>query len=115
MVLVPITGFKHWFDRMTSILVMIDLSYKKYVESNGTLVVELDKALYGCVEAAALWFEDIKGKLLTYAFVQNAYDPCVLNRVGLFGKQTTIVLHVDDLFITFEKNENLNCLDAYLK
>ncbi len=41
--------------QMTSISVMIDLSYEKYVESDGTLVVELDKALYGCVEAAALW------------------------------------------------------------
>ena len=45
---------------MASILVKIDPSYTNFLESDGTLVVKLDKALDGCVEAAALWFEDIE-------------------------------------------------------
>ena len=100
---------------MSSILVKIAPLYKKYLEVDGTLVVALDKALYGCVEAAALWFEDIKAKLLTYGFVQNSYDACVFNRIGRSGKQTTIVLHVDDLFVTSEEAEDLHDLDLYLK
>jgi len=100
---------------MASILVKIDSSYKSFLEEDGTLVVELDKALYGCVEAAALWHEDIKSKLLAYGFTQNPYDACIFNKTGKSGKQTTLVLHVDDLFVTSENVEDLSDLDIYLK
>ena len=33
---------------MTELLLKIDPSYEVYLEQNGTVVVELDKALYGC-------------------------------------------------------------------
>ena len=100
---------------MSSILVKIDPLYDKYLEADGTIVVGLDRALYGCVEAAALWFEDIKSKLLAYGFVQNSYDACVFNRIGRDGKQTSIVLHVDDLFVTSENVDDLEDLNLFLK
>ena len=37
---------------MTAILVRIDPTFAVYVTEDGTSVVQLDKALYGCVEAA---------------------------------------------------------------
>ena len=37
---------------MTEILVKIDPKFKKFVAVDGSSVVQLDKALYGCVEAA---------------------------------------------------------------
>ena len=40
---------------LTSVLVKIDPSYSTYVQKNGTCVVRLKKALYGCVESAAMW------------------------------------------------------------
>ena len=39
---------------MTAILVQIDPAFGVYVTEDGTSVVQLDKALYGCVEAAHL-------------------------------------------------------------
>ena len=39
---------------MTQLLIEIDASYKQFVEADGSMVVQLEKALYGCVEAAAL-------------------------------------------------------------
>ena len=39
---------------LTSILIKIDPLYIKYVQTNGTCVVRLKKALYGCVESAAM-------------------------------------------------------------
>jgi hypothetical protein len=36
---------------LTSMLLEIDSVYKDFMEPNGTVVVELDKALYGCVDA----------------------------------------------------------------
>ena len=100
---------------MATILLKIDQSYERFLENDGTLVVQLDKALYGCVEASALWFEDIKSKLVADGFVQNLYDACVFNKIGRSGKQTTVVMHVDDLFVTSKSISDLNEFDLYLK
>jgi hypothetical protein len=100
---------------MTAMIVMIDPSYHEFVEDNGTMVVELDKALYGCVEAAMLWYNDLREKLILNNFVENPYDKCVFNKVGEDGNQVTIVVHVDDLLITSESQSNLDMVDTYLK
>ena len=52
----PDTGIKVHMrldSMMTELLLKIDPSYAVFLEPRGTVVVELDKALYGCVEAAA--------------------------------------------------------------
>lgn len=85
---------------MTAMLLQIDPSYKQFVEENGTMVVELDKALYGCVEAAALWYKHLRATLLKRGFTENPYDLCVFNMRTKSGAQITIALHVDDLFVT---------------
>ena len=35
---------------ITSMLITVDPSMKKFVTISGTLILELDKALYGCIE-----------------------------------------------------------------
>ena len=62
--------------------------------------MELDKALYGCVEAAALWHQDLSKTLVNFGYARNPYDICVFNKVDEAGVQSTIVLHVDDLLVT---------------
>jgi hypothetical protein len=100
---------------MTGILLKIDPSYHEYVEPRGTMVVVLDKALYGCVEAAALWYKDLRSKLIANDFKENLYDVCVFNKTCDDGEQTTIVLHVDDLMVTSVAQRNLDAFGAYLK
>ena len=94
---------------MTKLLLKIAPEYREYVGDNGTLVVELDKALYGCVEAAKLWYDLLTKQLREYGFEPNPYDPCVLNKTGEDGDQITIVLHVDDLFITGKARRTWTC------
>jgi hypothetical protein len=43
----------------------------------------------GCVEAAKLWYEDLRAKLLVDGFTENPYDLCVFNKIGADGKQIT--------------------------
>jgi hypothetical protein len=75
--------------------------YLPYRTDQGELVVELDKAMYGCVESARLWYNTIRATLVTdMGFVENPYDPCVFNRDNAEHVQCTIVLHVDDMLIT---------------
>ena len=87
-------------DRMmTQLLIEIYASYKQFVEADGSMVVKLDKALYGSVETAAPWYSDLRSKLKKNGFVANSYDACVLNKLGPDGVQITVVVHVDDLLV----------------
>ena len=66
---------------MTRFLVELEPYYAQFVRPDGTCVVELDKALYGTIEAAKLWYDNISSKLESDGFVKNPYDQssCVLN------------------------------------
>ena len=100
---------------MSSMLIQLDPSYEKFRDMNDTVVVKLDKALYGCVEASLLWYKDLKSKLIANGFVENPYDQCVFNKIGSSGKQISIVLHVDDLMVTSESQTDLDDFGLYLK
>jgi hypothetical protein len=84
---------------ISKILFSIDKRYEKFQLADGSLVVKLDKALYGCIESARLFYENISKALLDYGFTKNDYDPCVFNKF-IYGKQCTVVIHVDDLKIS---------------
>ena len=72
---------------MTKLLVEIAPEYQYYVDDRGTCLVQLDKAMYGCVEAAALWFDNLSGVLTADGFVANPHDCCVFNKNGPDGKR----------------------------
>ena len=59
------------------------------------LYVQLDKALYGCVQSALLWYELYVSTLKDFGFELSPYDLCVANSV-INGKQCTIEWYVDD-------------------
>ena len=99
---------------MTRFLVKLDPSYAQYVNEDGTCIVQLDRALYGTIEAARLWYMNISSKLKEYGFEANPYDECVFNKVGSDGHQITIVLYVDDMMITCESEMELDRFEAYL-
>ena len=70
------------------------------------LYVKLNKALYGLLRAALLFYKKLRRELEAMGFVVNPYDPCVANRM-VNGKQQTVTWHVDDLKISHEdKVEN---------
>jgi len=54
--------------------------YADYVRPDGTIVVKLLKALYGCIESAKLWYETLQSCLVDYGLVRNPHDHCVFNK-----------------------------------
>jgi hypothetical protein len=84
----------------TMVLCSIDKKYNKFVRDDGTCVVRLRRALYGCVESARLWYEKLTADLERLGFVKNKLDECVMNRIDADGKQQTLIIHVDDVMIT---------------
>ena len=79
------------------IMVKLSPGYAKYTDYRGCIVVRLEKALYGCVESAALWHEHLSDTLKGLGFSKNKHEWCVFNRSDSKGVQCTIALHVDDL------------------
>ena len=100
---------------MTQFLVELDPTYAEFVRDDGTCVVELDKALYGTIEAAKLWYDNISAHLISDGFARNPYDPCVFNRINANGIQTTVVLYVDDMMVTCEDSLELDRFGACLR
>lgn len=75
-------------SNMVDILIDLDPSYKRYQRANGTIIVELDQALYGCIESALLWYKELSSFLGSIGFAPNLYEKCILNKTES-GHQTT--------------------------
>ena len=96
---------------MSKYLCELDPSYTDYLRHDGTIVVQLLRALYGCIESAKLWYEHLKGTLVKLGFRKNQKDECVFTKI-VKGKQITVCFHVDDLLITCE---HMPAIESLLK
>ena len=85
--------------KLAEALAALEPSYREFINPDGTIVVTLVKALYGCVESARLWYDNISSLLKSNGFIQNARERCVFNK-DVEGVQVTVCIYVDDLFIT---------------
>ena len=85
----------------------LDPTLKEFVvieNEKKALYVELDKALYGCVQSALLWYETYSKLLKDMGFVLNPYDMCVANSI-IEGSQCTICWYVDDNKISHKSSD----------
>ena len=86
----------------------INSDYLGYVRDDGSIVVKLKKALYGCVQSAKVWYDTLTGKLSQLGYIKNKTDECVFNKRDDDGNQVTIVVHVDDILITAHGDKSLD-------
>ena len=73
------------------------------------LYLVLNKALYGCVQSALLWYKMLSSFLINIGFELNPCDLCVVNKV-IDGTRCTIVWYVDDTKISHKKPEVVKSL-----
>jgi Reverse transcriptase (RNA-dependent DNA polymerase) len=84
------------------ILLKMEPSYARFMTMEKgvkVLYARLNKALYGCVQSALLWYTLFHDTLKTMGFKINPYDPCVANCM-IDGSQCTIAWYVDDTKIS---------------
>ena len=83
--------------------------YRKYVTTNAkgksVLYVQLEKAVYGMMKSALLFYRKLVADLTSIGFEINPYDPCVANKL-IDGKQMTICWHVDSSQIFSNGSQN---------
>jgi hypothetical protein len=74
--------------------------YRKYITLDANnqpiLYVKLQKALYGCLRSALLFYEKLVRDPTSQGFEINQYYPCVANKL-VNGEQFTLTWHVDDI------------------
>jgi Reverse transcriptase (RNA-dependent DNA polymerase) len=100
---------------MSGLLCRLDQGYIAYMDTKGCIVVRLDKALYGCVESAALWYDNLSQSMQDLGYSSNKYESCVFNRLDERGTQCTATVHVDDLFISSKSPSMIEHLCTGLK
>ena len=103
---------------LTELMVKVDPKlYHKYViyDSKGRMIlyVEMQKALYGMLKSALLFYKKLVGDLEGAGFKLNPYDPCVANKI-VNSTQMTVIWHVDDLKISHKNPEAVTKVIKYL-
>ncbi len=99
---------------IAQLFVQAEPSYASALNDQGYLLVKLEKALYGCVESAKLWYETLAKKLISVGFIPNSKDKCVFNKIHN-GNQITIAVYVDDLFCSCVDPAALDWIEQELK
>ncbi len=75
---------------------MCELEPSYQLDENGILYLKCMKALYGHIEAARLFYDDLNETLMQkLGFKRNPYDPCIYNKKTREGA-ITVRTHVDD-------------------
>jgi hypothetical protein len=75
------------------------------------LYLLLQKALYGMMKSALVFYRKLVGELHEMGFELNPYDPCVENKM-VDGTKLTVRWHIDDLMISHINN---NAIMAFIK
>ena len=98
---------------LVELLIQVDPTNQPYIMYKGkqpVLYMELDKALYGTLQAALLFWQKLSTFLIDkHGFEWNEYDWCVINKM-IEGKQCTIAWYVDDIKISHTQQEALEGL-----
>jgi len=93
---------------LVDLLIQSNPKYAAFVhmtkDGRKLVYLKLNKALYGTLTAARLFFDDLSGRFASIGFEANPYDPCIMNKI-IDGTQCTIAVHVDDLKVSHKKPE----------
>jgi hypothetical protein len=91
--------------------------YHKYItvdrKNTPILYVKLQKAVYGLLRSALLFYQKLIGDLENNGFVLNPYDPCVANKV-INVKQMTVYWHVNNLNMSHEDPKKVTAFGEWL-
>lgn len=84
--------------------------YRKYVNidrrGKPILCIKLQKALYGLMRSALLFYRKLAKDLESNGFTINPYDPCVANKT-VNSTQMTVCWHLNDLKVSHKEGNKL--------
>ena len=86
---------------LAELMVLVDPEYYRpflFYGSKGVapMYTRMNKAMYGMLKSALLFYRELRGDLEAYGFTVNPYDPCVAT-MTINGTTMTVTWHIDDL------------------
>jgi len=87
-------------SEVTNIMIEIDEKYRQFLCEDGTMVVQLNKALSGIVEAPRLWYDTFCAFLIRQGFKRSELDSCYFFKRMQSGELVDLSVHVDDGLMT---------------
>jgi hypothetical protein len=82
---------------LAQLLVQADPTAKDFVQQDGTILVEIVRALYGLPESAKRWNQHFTTVLTSGGYVQCDSEPCLFKKGDINGQHWSIVtIYVDD-------------------
>jgi hypothetical protein len=90
--------------RLTELMVQVAPNlYREYISVDrkgmAILYVKMQKAIYGLLRSAILFYKKLVADLESIGFKLNPYDPCVANK-EVMVTQMTVCWHVDNLNVS---------------
>jgi Reverse transcriptase (RNA-dependent DNA polymerase) len=92
----------------------VDPKYRDFLRTDGIITVRLKKALFGCIQSAVFWYDELASTLEAMGFVRNPYNVCSFRGIR-DGSTDRILVYVDDLFITSKHEHVLTSIATTLK
>ena len=100
--------------QVSEIICELDARYLQYLNEKGELIVQLKKALYGCIQSSYLWYECLKAALIQFGCKVSNIDHCIFVFKSEDG-ELLIGIYVDDLFITGSNDQVIDRFIEFLK
>lgn len=83
---------------VADVLLKKDKSYEKFVLPNGSMVVELKKAIYGLKQASRAWYNLLSSCLMDSGYIRSEIDSCLFYKNN-GDKVTYVLVYVDDCLV----------------
>ena len=88
---------------LAQLLVLADSTAKDFMQPDGTILVEIVRALYGLPESAKRWNSHFTSVLISGGYVQCDSEPCLFKKGDITDKYWSMVtIYVDDCLHTYK-------------
>ena len=81
---------------IAKMILQVDPTARQFVQSDGTLLVEVLRALYGFPESAKLWNEHLTSALVKGGYTQCSVEPCLFRKSVSPTEWSIVTVYVDD-------------------
>ena len=97
-------------DRYTTKLIAESMpEYTDFVRPNGTMILKVEKAMYGLVESACLWYKELERHLVGIGYTVSSSDRGLFYKAvykhGNLVASNIASVHVDDIISAASPNE----------
>lgn len=80
----------------------VDPQARQYLQQDGSMYVEVLKALYGFPESAKLWYEYMSQALINAGYSKCPMEPCLFKKIIDNNRWSYVTIYVDDCLHTYK-------------